>query len=74
MTSLMRLNSKMQKAPVFVSVGGRNTMSPGLIRQDLGFTIVSLLSVADQFAVKYKLQTYVNVLLDSKTKQGRLRG
>ena len=36
------LNSKMQKIPVFVSVGGRSTMSSGLNRQNLVFVIVCL--------------------------------
>ena len=42
-TSLIRLNSRMQNMPVFVSVGGRNTMSSGLSLQNLSCDIVSLL-------------------------------
>ena len=43
-TSLMRLNSKVQKMPAFVSVGGRNAMPSGLSRQNLACAqVVSLL-------------------------------
>ena len=41
--SLILLNSRMQKMPVFDSVGGRNTMTSGLSRQNLVWDIVSLI-------------------------------
>ena len=41
--SLMCLNSRIQNMPVLVFVGGRNTMTSGLIHQNLVSTIVSLL-------------------------------
>ena len=43
MTSLIRLNSRMQNMTVFVSVGGRNAMSSGINRQNLVCAIASLL-------------------------------
>ena len=42
MMSLILLNSRMQKMPAFDSVGGRNTMTSGLSRQNLVWDIFSL--------------------------------